>query len=115
VKDGNKSPYELKLYPHPLVPEKYTRLLYIFDSSNASCAFRFPPTPLDVLTNFKTKLHEERPAPQELSKEGCLIGVNIYKNFENEVRINYEDRKRHVYIIGQTGTGKTTLLKNYDT
>jgi DNA helicase HerA-like ATPase len=111
VKDGNKSPYELKLYPHPLVPEKYTRLLYIFDSSNASCAFRFPPTPLDVLTNFKTKLHEERPAPQELSKEGCLIGVNIYKNFENEVRINYEDRKRHVYIIGQTGTGKTTLLK----
>ncbi len=111
IQDKSISPYEIKLYPHPLVPEKYTRLLYIFDSTNASCAFKFPPPTLDYLTNFATKLHEERPAPQELSKSGCLIGINIFKNFKNEVRITQEDRKRHIYILGQTGTGKTTLLK----
>ncbi len=36
-------------------------------------------------------------------------------NFRNERKrfgIKTEDRRRHMYIIGQTGTGKTTLLMN---
>ena len=36
-------------------------------------------------------------------------------NFRNERRrfgIKTDDRRRHMYVIGQTGTGKTTLLMN---
>src|SRR5690606_23888785 len=52
------------------------------------------------------------PAPSGLPSEGTLIGVNDFRGVETEVRITLEDRLRHFYVIGQTGTGKTTLMKN---
>jgi hypothetical protein len=52
------------------------------------------------------------PAPVGLPTEGTLIGVNRARGMENKVFILPEDRMRHFYAIGQTGTGKTTLLKN---
>lgn len=50
-------------------------------------------------------------APLDLPKEGILLGTNRYRNTEIPVHLATEDRLRHMYIIGQTGTGKTTLLK----
>ncbi len=52
------------------------------------------------------------PIPLEAVKEGTLLGVNNYRGKENQAFISVEDRMRHLYVIGQTGTGKTTLLKN---
>lgn len=52
------------------------------------------------------------PAPQTLHTEGTLLGVNRYQGNERKVYISDEDRLRHFYTIGQTGTGKSTLLKN---
>ncbi|MEX1087131.1 MAG: TraM recognition domain-containing protein, partial [Candidatus Paceibacterota bacterium] len=52
------------------------------------------------------------PAPAGLSKEGILLGVNKHRNQEQEIKMSADDRLRHFYVIGQTGTGKTTLLKN---
>lgn len=52
------------------------------------------------------------PAPSGLPSEGTLLGINRFRGAETEVRITLEDRLRHFYIIGQTGTGKTTLMKN---
>ena len=52
------------------------------------------------------------PAPVEMSKEGILLGINSYRGRDTEIRMTREDRMRHMYVIGQTGTGKTTILKN---
>ncbi|HEY9586121.1 MAG TPA: type IV secretory system conjugative DNA transfer family protein, partial [Candidatus Paceibacterota bacterium] len=52
------------------------------------------------------------PMPLEVSQEGILIGENHYRGRESKVFIAPEDRMRHFYVVGQTGTGKTTLLKN---
>jgi hypothetical protein len=41
-----------------------------------------------------------------------ILGKIIYKEREEYFGIYKEDRKRHIYIIGKTGTGKTTLLLN---
>ncbi|MEY3470939.1 MAG: hypothetical protein RLZZ223_289 [Candidatus Parcubacteria bacterium] len=49
--------------------------------------------------------------PVDLPKEGLLIGKNVYRGEESEVRIKAEDRRRHMYLIGQTGTGKSSLMK----
>jgi hypothetical protein len=38
--------------------------------------------------------------------------MNDHRNTKTEVRFLDEDRLRHFYSIGQTGTGKSTLLKN---
>ncbi|HEY9584559.1 MAG TPA: DUF87 domain-containing protein [Candidatus Paceibacterota bacterium] len=52
------------------------------------------------------------PAPTGLPTKGTLIGVNRARGVDSKVFITAEDRLRHFYTIGQTGTGKTTLLKN---
>jgi hypothetical protein len=52
------------------------------------------------------------PAPVEMAKEVILLGVNSYRGRDTEIRMTREDRMRHMYVIGQTGTGKTTILKN---
>lgn len=49
--------------------------------------------------------------PVDLPQEGLLIGKNIYRGQESDVRIMTEDRRRHMYLIGQTGTGKSSLMK----
>lgn len=50
-------------------------------------------------------------APLDLSKNGISLGKNIHRNVETEIYMAPEDRLRHFYVIGQTGTGKTTFLK----
>ncbi len=52
------------------------------------------------------------PAPMEMGSEGILLGINSYRGKDTEIRMSREDRMRHMYVIGQTGTGKTTILKN---
>ncbi|OHA13618.1 MAG: hypothetical protein A2909_00750 [Candidatus Tagabacteria bacterium RIFCSPLOWO2_01_FULL_39_11] len=41
-----------------------------------------------------------------------LLGVNSYRGKDTEVRLGPEDRRRHFYIIGQTGTGKSSFMEN---
>lgn len=52
------------------------------------------------------------PAPENVPKEGTLIGINIFRGERTPVRILPIDRRRHTYIVGKTGMGKSTLLKN---
>lgn len=39
------------------------------------------------------------------------IGKTIYRGIEKPFGIKLDDRRRHMYLIGKTGTGKTTLLE----
>lgn len=52
------------------------------------------------------------PAPIEMGDEGIILGINSYRGRDTEVRMAREDRVRHMYVIGQTGTGKTNILLN---
>ncbi len=52
------------------------------------------------------------PPPSDLPSVGAVLGVNRFRGVTQEIRIAPEDRLRHLYVIGQTGTGKSTLLKN---
>jgi hypothetical protein len=52
------------------------------------------------------------PPPPNLPTEGVILGEAVYQGSKAIARIKRNDRRRHIYIIGQTGTGKTTILKN---
>jgi hypothetical protein len=52
------------------------------------------------------------PAPLDLPEAGVYMGVNKHQNIEKKIYMAPEDRVRHFYAIGQTGTGKSTLLRN---
>lgn len=52
------------------------------------------------------------PAPIEMGQEGIILGVNSYRGKDTEIHLAREDRMRHMYVIGQTGTGKTNIMLN---
>ncbi|MEK9179903.1 MAG: type IV secretion system DNA-binding domain-containing protein [Patescibacteria group bacterium] len=49
--------------------------------------------------------------PKEI-KEIAPIGYCNFRNQRTKFGIKVDDRRRHVYVIGKTGVGKTTLLEN---
>ena len=54
----------------------------------------------------------EASPPANLPTKGTLVGESVFRGDRKSVYITEDDRRRHVYIIGQTGTGKSTLLTN---
>lgn len=52
------------------------------------------------------------PAPADMGTGGTFLGTNLYRNTDTPIYMQDEDRLRHLYVIGQTGTGKTVFLKN---
>lgn len=67
---------------------------------------RFNKYPCIAWQNYKIA-----PAPPNIPDEGLLLGHNIYRGEKKEVRMKREDRFRHFYVIGQTGTGKSSILQ----
>ena len=58
-----------------------------------------------------TKTRESAP-PLNLAAHGVLLGDSIYRGETSPVYLSDDDRRRHLYVIGQTGTGKSTMIKN---
>lgn len=51
------------------------------------------------------------PAPNEIPSEGLYLGKSFYRGEERQVHMSLDDRRRHTYIVGKTGTGKSEYLK----
>lgn len=49
--------------------------------------------------------------PVNLPEEGIVLGESVYRGERKLVRLKPNDRRRHMYMIGKTGVGKTTLLQ----
>lgn len=69
------------------------------------------PTPFLETPNIKWLLSKKAPAPVNLAQGGLLLGRNIYRGVETKIHIAREDRRRHMYILGRTGVGKTEVMK----
>mgnify|MGYP000022199388 CR=1 FL=1 len=50
--------------------------------------------------------------PTQVVEDGFLLGYNEFRGAKKPIRLGNNDRRRHTYIIGQTGTGKSKLLEN---
>lgn len=49
----------------------------------------------------------------KINKDDLLLGINTVNDKERPVYLITENRKRHMVVTGQTGTGKSTILKNF--
>lgn len=74
--------------------------------------FHFTAEKVHTSRELKKSYAKQSPAPVDMPKDGIVLGVNRYGANETEVRYGANDRLRHCYVIGQTGTGKTSLIKN---
>ena len=94
---------------------------YIFRTFNQPHTFRLNLKELATMYHFPLEASEasqlkqesgkRAPAPSGVPTDGVILGTNVYRHRETLVKMTPEDRLRHLYVIGQTGTGKTHLLK----
>ena len=73
--------------------------------------FHLPTSAFEIPKVKSVKAREAAP-PATLPAEGVQIGESAFRGERRAVRITDDDRRRHVYLIGQTGTGKSTLMTN---
>ncbi|OGZ41256.1 MAG: hypothetical protein A3I88_02915 [Candidatus Portnoybacteria bacterium RIFCSPLOWO2_12_FULL_39_9] len=83
----------------------------LLNTEELTSIFHFPTS---ILETPKVKFIKAEPAspPANLPKEGVILGKNLYRGQETIVRLQRDDRRRHLYTVGQTGTGKSVFLKN---
>lgn len=72
--------------------------------------FHFPSSKYNHAPNIRWLSYKVLPAPVNLPSEGILIGHNTYRGNKKDVRFQRQDRSRHHYIIGKSGSGKSALL-----
>ncbi|MDP2104032.1 MAG: DUF87 domain-containing protein, partial [Candidatus Gracilibacteria bacterium] len=83
----------------------------ILNIEEIASIFHFPHSKYNKTPEIRWQNFKIVKAPVNLPTEGILLGYNSYKGITKEVRVKNEDRFRHFYIIGQTGTGKSTELQ----
>jgi hypothetical protein len=93
---------------------------FIYRRFDASINFLLNTEELASLYHFPLKTAEtpnilwltakHAPAPTNIPEEGIILGQNVYRGQVKEIRVKQVDRRRHTYIIGKSGVGKSMLL-----
>lgn len=83
----------------------------VLNTEELASIFHLPTHSSDV-PNVSWLRSKEAPPPETIPKEGLKLGDSIFRGATKEVRLTDEDRRRHLYIVGQTGTGKSVLIQN---
>lgn len=84
----------------------------ILNSVELATLFHFPDQaniPTSQLTRQDSKQVD---GPPNVPEEGLLLGYNVFRGAKKPIRLSLNDRQRHMYAVGQTGTGKSTFLEN---
>lgn len=84
----------------------------ILNSIELATLFHFPDQrniPTSQLTRQDSKQVD---GPRNVPEDGMLLGYNVFRGAKKPIRLGLGDRQRHMYVVGQTGTGKSTFLEN---
>lgn len=103
--------YILRKFEYPWY-QKYKKQIAILSSEELASIFHLPNIRFNKTPGIHWQNYKIAPAPKNVPKEGILLGHNHYRGVTTEVRMKREDRFRHFYVIGQTGTGKTSIFQN---
>ncbi len=82
----------------------------ILNTAELATVFHFPNKTVET-HHIKWLTAKNAPAPHEIPTSGLYIGRSNYRGEERNVYMDLKDRRRHMYIIGKTGTGKSEFLK----
>ena len=74
--------------------------------------YHFPPKGIESSPHLKQSRFTRSAAPLDLPHGGMMLGTNTFRGTETPITLAPQDRLRHLYVIGQTGTGKSVFLKN---
>lgn len=84
----------------------------ILNSVELATIFHLPDQKSIPTSQVQRQLSKQVDGPTQLMDDGFLLGYNEFRGVKKPIRLSTNDRRRHTYIIGQTGTGKSVLLEN---
>ena len=84
---------------------------FILSSEELASLFHLPLSTTET-PHIEWLTARDAPPPVNLPTDGIILGEATYRGSTQLVRIMRDDRRRHVYVIGQTGAGKTTIMIN---
>lgn len=87
------------------------QLPFFYSIENAIQIFRLPIPGLMELPGILQQSYNFHFKPDNLSDEGIQLGIKKTVDGESAILIDKDSLSRHLYIMGQTGTGKSTMLK----
>ena len=62
--------------------------------------------------NIKWLEARKSPPPTNLPTAGLRLGHSVYRGADTPIYMKEADRRRHLYIIGKSGSGKSVFLSN---
>lgn len=87
----------------------------VLSSSELADLYHFPNTDLTKTEGLVKSRSRELAAPLSIKHSEAnldvIVGVNDHGGELQEIGMTLAQRQKHTYVIGKTGTGKTTLLK----
>lgn len=84
----------------------------ILNTVELATMFHMPNQASIPTSNVQRQASKQVDGPTHVLDEGFLLGYNEFRGTKKQIRLGEKDRRRHAYIIGQTGTGKSKLLEN---
>lgn len=103
--DALATAYILRLFP----PEHNKNIL---NSVELATLFHFPDERAIPTSQLTRQGSKQVDGPRNIPEEGLLLGYNLFRGTKKPIRLSLNDRQRHMYVVGQTGTGKSTYLEN---
>lgn len=84
----------------------------IMNSVELATLFHFPDQSNIPTSQLSRQESKQVDGPRNMPDDGLLLGFNVFRGVKKPIRLALKDRQRHMYAVGQTGTGKSTFLEN---
>ncbi|HUC88345.1 MAG TPA: DUF87 domain-containing protein [Candidatus Binatia bacterium] len=91
-------------------PQEHTK--NVLNSVELATLFHFPDQSNIPTSQLERQTSKQIDGPRNIPDEGMLLGYNVFRGVKKPIRVALPDRQRHMYVVGQTGTGKSTFLEN---
>ena len=84
----------------------------VLNSVELASIFHLPEQSAIPTTSVERQLVKQVDGPAKLATEGLFLGTNEFRGNKKPIYLQEKDRRRHTYVIGQTGMGKSVFLEN---
>jgi hypothetical protein len=84
----------------------------ILNSVELASLFHFPDERNIPTSQLGRQDSKQVDGPRNIPDSGMLLGFNQFRGARKPIRLALGDRQRHMYVVGQTGVGKSTFLEN---
>jgi hypothetical protein len=83
----------------------------VMNSAELASIYHFP-LPTTETPKIDWLLSRKALPPSNIPEEGIVLGYSEYRGHRYMIRMTQQDRRRHMYIIGKSGTGKSQFMKS---